>query len=381
MNTGSLQDKLKGIRFSVTYKIAGDESFATAQAEELCYEQTVEFPRDLVPKGDIEDHIVGWIENVSEFESGSYRVDISFAIETAGNDLVQLMNVIFGNISIKPGIRVENFSLPKEMLEKFRGPRFGKVDFRKRLNVFDRPFICTALKPMGLSPGQLAEQAYAFAKGGLDIIKDDHGLTNQVFSPFEERVARCQEAVDRGNSESGNSCVYLPNITGPADQIAGRAEKAKALGAQGLLVCPGLVGLDTMRMIADDDSIGLPIMAHPSFTGSYVTCKENGLSHYTIYGQLMRLAGADMTVFPNYGGRFSFSKDECLEITSGCSVDMGPISPIIPAPGGGITTDRAKELVEIYGKDFVLLIGGGMHRRGKDLVENSRYFLDMIASL
>ena len=50
---------------------------------------------------------------------------------------------------------------------------------------------------MGLSATDLAELAYRFALGGIDLIKDDHGLTNQPFCPFEERVRRCAEAVAR----------------------------------------------------------------------------------------------------------------------------------------------------------------------------------------
>jgi hypothetical protein len=44
------------------------------------------------------------------------------AVETAADDLVQLLNVVFGNISIKPGIRVEALTLPREITARFRGP-------------------------------------------------------------------------------------------------------------------------------------------------------------------------------------------------------------------------------------------------------------------
>ena len=43
-------------------------------------------------------------------------------METAADDLVQLLNVVFGNISIKPGIRVEALTLPREITARFRGP-------------------------------------------------------------------------------------------------------------------------------------------------------------------------------------------------------------------------------------------------------------------
>ncbi len=70
-----------------------------------------------------------------------------------------------------------------------------------------------------------------------------------------------------------------------------------------------------------------------------------------------------MTIFPNYGGRFSFTREECAEIVEGCRCGMGDVATIFPAPGGGMTTDRAADLVRVYEKDFVLIVGRGVQRR------------------
>ncbi len=372
---------LGGERFAVTYLLAGDEAEARAKAEDICLEQTVEFPADLVPEGPIRDGIVGKVELLEPSRPGLYRARISFAAEVAGPDLVQLLNVVYGNISIKPGIKVERMTLPESILRRFRGPRFGRSGLRALLGQDSRPLLCTALKPMGLSPAELADQAYRFALGGIDLIKDDHGIADQVFCPFEERVARCVEAVERANRETGRRSVYMPNITARADRLLPSARRARELGAGALLICPALVGFDAMRLIADDDSVGLPIMAHPSFGGSFVTSPESGFSHAALYGGLMRLAGADATVYPNFGGRFAFTREECLGIARASREAMGDIKPIFPAPGGGMTTDRAREMLDVYGKDFILLIGGGLHRRSADLAENARHFLALLESL
>ena len=147
------------------------------------------------------------------------------------------------------------------------------------------------------------------------------------------------------------------------------------------MVCPGLAGMDAVRLLAADNSIGLPLMAHPSFLGSFVTSPENGFSHGALFGQVMRLSGADMTVFPNYGGRFSFTREECAQIAEACRQEMGGMKTIFPTPGGGMTTDRAHDMLEVYGREFVLLIGGGLHRRGPDLTRNAEYFVDMVGRL
>lgn len=372
---------ISGRRFSVAYTLSGPEALAEEKAADICYEQTVEFPPDLISAGDIQNHIVGQIEEFGPSGPDKYRAVISFAEETAGKDFVQFLNVVFGNISIKPGIRVEKILLPPEFLKNFPGPRFGRQGLRRLLGVYGRPLICTALKPMGLSAAEIAEQAYKFALGGIDIIKDDHGLSDQSFCPFEERVGRCSEAVEKAGRKTGRKSIYMPNVTAPFPDFVRRCEKAKAAGAGGYLLAPGLSGPDALRWLSGESGFDLPVMAHPAFLGSYVTSPGNGLSHHALFGQIMRLAGADATVFPNYGGRFSFSKEECVEISLGCSEPMGNLKPIFPTPGGGMTTDRAREMLEVYGKDFILLIGGGLHRHGPDITENSSYFLKMLSEL
>lgn len=372
---------LSGERFRVIYHLSGTRQEAEMTAQGIALEQTVEFPDDLVPLGDIQDSIVGQIETLDELDDGRHAVTISYAVETAGDELTQLLNVIFGNSSIKPGIRVESFDLPASLLAKFKGPRFGKVGIRDLVGVADRPLLCTALKPMGLSPEHLADQAYQFALGGIDVIKDDHGLANQPFCPYEERVLRCAEAVAKANAEMGRAAIYMPHISAPADKLVDRALFAKQAGAGGLLVCPGLIGMDAMRLLADDDRIDLPIMSHPAFQGSFVVSPDSGLSHYALYGEMMRLAGADATVYPNYGGRFSFSRSECRAIVAGCTAQMDHIKPIFPTPGGGMGLDRIADMHQVYGTDVIYLIGGGLHRAGPDLVENSRRFNALVSQL
>jgi ribulose-bisphosphate carboxylase large chain len=365
-------------RFSIVYQITGAEDEAYARAQDICLEQTVEFPAELIPSGLIQDTLVGQITKFVADGPDNYMATISFAIETAAQEFTQLLNVIFGNISIKPGYRVEQIELPDSLLQLFKGPRFGKAGLREMLNAGPRPLLFTALKPMGLSSAELAELAYQFALGGIDIIKDDHGLTNQNYAPFEERVRLCAAAVERANRQTGQKCIYAANVTAPHDQIMGRARYAKENGARGLLVAPGLVGFDTMRALAEDDDIALPIFSHPAFLGSYVLGSDNGISHYALFGQIMRLAGADGTIYPNYGGRFSFSRQECQSIVRGAMVPMGSLKAIFPCPGGGMSISNIPDMIQIYGADVIFLVGGGLFRHGPNLIENCIYFRSLV---
>lgn len=365
-------------RFSVIYRLTGSEPEAYAKARDICLEQTVEFPAELVPEGLIGEHVVGKIVDFAADGPHHFRATISFAIDSAADELTQLLNVVFGNISIKPGFRVEEILLPDSMAAVFKGPRFGRSGLRDRLKVSRRPLLFTALKPMGLSARELADLAYWFALGGIDIIKDDHGLTNQPFAYFEERVVLCSEAVERANRETGQNCIYVPNITAGHGELVRRGRFARLYGAGGLLVAPGLVGFDAMRTLADDDDIGLPIFSHPAFLGSFVVNPDHGISHHALFGQITRLAGGDGSIYPNYGGRFSFSKEECASIAEGTKIPMHNIKPIFPCPGGGMSIDSIPDMMRLYGNEVVFLVGGGLFTHGPDIVENCRYFRSLV---
>ncbi len=366
--------ELSGERFRIVYRLGGTEEEARTRARDICLEQTVEFPDDLVPDGPIRDQVVGHLESFEPRGAGVYQAVISFPVETTGDDLSQLLNVVLGNISLKPAIRAEGLELPPSLLSRFRGPRFGRTGLRELSGVARRPLVATALKPMGLTPPDLAELAYRFALGGIDLIKDDHGLTNQTFSRYEERLARCTEAVAKANRQTGMKSLYLPNVTAAPVEMIRRARLARQAGAGGLLVCPGICGLDAMRAVADDDAASLPIMAHPAFQGSFVVRPEEGFSHGLIFGTIARLAGADATIFPNFGGRFSFSREQCCEIAAASEAPLGQLRPIFPAPAGGLSLARVSEVQQVYGRELVILVGGGLFKHGPDLIENCRVF-------
>jgi ribulose-bisphosphate carboxylase large chain len=372
---------LSGERFSVTYQIDSDKDTVHAKVQNLAIEQTVEFPPELIPDDDIKNKIIGHVESLVKIGEHTYEATISYAEEITGYELVQLLNVILGNSSLLVGIRVEQLDLSWNLLKAFKGPRFGRAGLRELLGIRDRPLLCTALKPLGSPTQTLAELAYQFALGGIDIIKDDHGLANQTFAPFFERVQNCATAVARANRETGYHCIYAPNISAPADKLFAYARFAKDYGAGALMVSPGLIGFDAMRVLADDDSIALPIIYHPTFQGFLSSGGTIGFSHFVQYGQFARLAGADASIFPNQGGRFAYTREDCIRIAEGTMTPMDSIKPIFPMPGGGMLSHQLDGLLDLYGKEFILLIGGGLHRLGPDLVENSRLFRQRMEQL
>mmetsp|Transcript_5864 Transcript_5864/g.19750 ORF Transcript_5864/g.19750 Transcript_5864/m.19750 type:complete len:566 (+) Transcript_5864:134-1831(+) len=377
-------------RFEVTYLlVAANESAAREKVLEICLEQTVELPASLVPEGTwIREHVVGRLECLRHPQRGphahksdAWHAVVSYHADTAGGELTQLVNVIFGNTSMKENVMVVDVDLPECVLRDYPGPRFGVAGLRRLLRVPEGPLVMTALKPMGLSSEELAEIAYGFAKGGIDIIKDDHGLADQPYAPFDDRVRLCAAAVARANAETGRNVLYAPCLNAPAHLIISRAHTARQAGAGAVLMIPGITGLDAMRELAGDGSFNLPIIAHPALIGCMLgggsTNRIAGFSHEVLLGILPRLAGADATVFPSFGGRFGFSVEECQAINAGCTRPMGNYPAILPSPGGGMTLERIAQMREVYGPDLLLLIGGSLYAHSENLVDGARHFMKL----
>ena len=370
-------------RFRVVYGLRCGADEAAAVAEEICVEQTIEFPTDLLEdleRGEeIRREVVGRVESLRELGDGHHELVVSYALAIvasgAGVELTQLLNVLFGNVSLLPALRLERLELPAAYGGLFRGPRFGREGLRERVGVPDRALLCGALKPMGLRPEELAHMARSMARGGVDVIKDDHGLADQPFCPFEARVLRCAAAVAAANRETGHRCLYAPNVTAPFDELLRRARFAREAGAGALLVAPGLAGFDALRALAADDAIDLPLISHPAFQGSFVQDPHAGASHEALFGQLGRLAGADAAIFPHLGGRFRFSAADCRAVVRGCTAPMAGLRPILPAPAGGMSLARVPEMRRFYGDDMLLLVGGDLRRHGPDLAESCRRFI------
>lgn len=367
--------------FSVQYRLTGTtEKEALQWANEIAVEQTIEFPAELVQDRYIKEQVIGQITQIRQ-EGDDVVAVISYQKEVVGTDISQFLNVLFGNSSLQPGIWVENIEFGKGVLQTFQGPKYGIEGIRRLVDCPYGPMLHTAIKPMGSKVKALAEMAYSFALGGAEIIKDDHGIANQQWAPFTERVKACVEAVAKGAEKKGKPSLYAANCTADGAETIERAYQAQELGAGAVMIAPGLCGYGTMRMLAERKDFTLPILAHPAFLGCYMQAGVTGILPQVLYGPITRLAGADMVIFPSYGGRFSFTAQDCKAIAEAARQPMGDIRPILPSPGGGLTEHTLQGLDALYGEDVVYLIGGGIFRHGEDLVENTRFFKYLLQGL
>lgn len=358
-------------RIKATYRITASESEARARAEALAVEQSVEMPLAAIGDEQVLREVVATVEEIRP-RAGEFDVVLGIAPTTTGHEASQLVNMLFGNCSLQPEVELLDVELPAGYEKAFPGPRFGIEGIRKLAGAGRRALTCTALKPQGSSPEYLAQLARTFALAGLDVIKDDHGIANQAYAPFEQRVRAVQRAVNEANRETGGHTLYAPTFSGGPAALAAQARIAKECGVRMALVAPMLVGLPAFVELQVE--LDIPMMAHPAFAGA------GRIAPPLMLGKLFRLLGADATIFPNHGGRFGFTRETCLGIASAARDAWHGLRPALPVPAGGMTVERVPEMLAGYGPDTMLLIGGGLLSAGRDLPQRAREFVARVTS-
>lgn len=365
---------------TATYRIRCPEGSAPQIARQIAFEQTVEVPEELLYGSDVHASIVGQVRSVTALNSAAdlHQAVIDYPADLAGPHVAQTWNLLYGNISLKRSIRLVDVQLPASLEGEFPGPKYGVDGLRTWLGVSQRPLLATALKPRGSTPEQLAELAYRFALGGGDFVKDDHNLVDATFADFCRRVDLCQIAVERAAQETGRPCVYAPNLSPPVHELDRYVAYLTRRGIRAALIAPFLLGLETTRQLAAKSPLFL--MAHPTFTGAFFHDPDHGIDPGVLLGQWFRLLGCDATIFPNHGGRFTFSAEECAAIVSAARLPHPARPACWPAPAGGMSFERLPEMAAAFGADTIFLIGGALLGDSANLVDSTRRFLDQIAA-
>jgi ribulose-bisphosphate carboxylase large chain len=272
----------------------------------------------------------------------------------------QLLNLAFGNAALLGAVQLRDVRVPASFTRAVRGPQFGVAGLRR---LIDRagPILLSAAKPIGLDSDELAARCAALARGGIDLIKDDHGLSNQHSAPFDERVARCVDAVEQANRETGGRSLFLPNVTAPLDEMRERVERARALGCRAIVVSPFLMGLDTVRWLAQTGEVA--VVTHPAF-GAATSAPGQGVAPRFLFGSLLRILGADGAIVIGSEGRFPVTEAEVRAIVEALREVRGTVLPTLPILGGGVDVAQAPRWAAEYGPDVGLLVGSSLYAQG-----------------
>ncbi len=88
---------------------------AEEKALGIAREQTVELDLALVPKA-LRTAVAGRVEAVATSGAGSARALVAYDPALVAGDFPQLLNLLFGNVSMQAGVRIERIDWPARLL-------------------------------------------------------------------------------------------------------------------------------------------------------------------------------------------------------------------------------------------------------------------------
>ncbi|WP_339324397.1 2,3-diketo-5-methylthiopentyl-1-phosphate enolase [Paenibacillus sp. FSL W8-0194] len=372
---------------TATYRLYDDKADFRKKAESIAVGMTVgswtELPQ--AKRESMQKHL-GQVLNVEVHEPegakpGERYADVTIAYPDVNfsKDIPALLVTVFGKISMDGRIKLNRLGFSDEYLSAFPGPKFGIGGIRDLLGVHDRPLLMSIFKSViGLDMNELRDQFVKQALGGVDLIKDDEILFENELTPIEKRVEVCLKAAEEAGRATGKKLLYAANLTGHTSNLKSQALKAINAGANALLFNVLSYGYDVLHELSSDPEITVPIAAHPALAGAFYPSPHYGISASVLLGQLMRLAGADLVLFPSPYGSVTMPREENMAIRDELLTDGLPVKASMPVPSAGIHPGLVPLILRDFGQDVVVNAGGGIHGHPMGTEAGGRAFVQAI---
>ncbi|MGN7310004.1 2,3-diketo-5-methylthiopentyl-1-phosphate enolase [Alkalicoccobacillus gibsonii] len=306
------------------------------------------------------------------------RIKIAYPLANFSNDLPAILTTVFGKLSLDGEIKLIDIGFPPELEQSFPGPVFGIDGVRELVRVYDRPLVMSIFKGMiGKGTQEFSQQLSDQLLGGVDLVKDDEILFENPLTPFHQRVEIGSKIIRQIHEETGEKKLYAVNLTGRTFELKEKAKQAVENGATALLFNVFAYGLDVLQALAEDAEIHVPIMAHPAVSGAYTASPFHGISNRVLLGKLLRMAGADLVLFPSPYGSVALDKSETDAIAYALTEDR-QLKKAFPVPSAGIHPGLTPKLIHDFGRDCVINAGGGIHGHPSGARAGAKAFRDAI---
>jgi ribulose-bisphosphate carboxylase large chain len=299
----------------------------------------------------------------------AYPIDL-FEPGNMANILSSVAGNVFG-LEALGSLRLNDMEFPEELIRSFEGPRYGIDGIRKLLDLEGRPLVGTIIKPkLGLRTEDHAKVAYDAWSGGCDIIKDDENLSSQAFNPFEERLVSTLEMRDRAEEETGERKVYLVNVTAETEEMLRRAEMVQDQDGRYMMVDILTVGWSALQTLRNR-GLELVIHAHRAGHAAFTRSRVHGINMRVI-AKVARILGVDQLHVGTAVGKMAETREEVHENIQALKEPMHGLKRVLPVASGGLHPGHVPDLIEIFGTDFVIQAGGGIHGHPDGSVAGAR---------
>lgn len=287
---------------------------------------------------------------------------IAFPFENMGANLPQVLTSVIGNISMAGKLKLIDIDFPKAFTDGFQGPRFGVEGLREITGVPKRPFIVSMIKPCtGATPENVGKLIRELAMAGIDWIKDDELFSDTDYCTVKARVKIAAEILKGVYEKTGKRVIYSPNITDRPDRMLDKAKMCREMGIPGLMINALTVGWPAMQMIAENDEVDLPILAHPAFAGAMYESHYSGISSHLVLGKFMRMSGADLVIYPCAYGKVDIQRERYIRIAQSLLTDFRGMKRTFPGPAAGVYQGLIPNVADDLGMDFSISAGAAMH--------------------
>ncbi|KXF75127.1 ribulose 1,5-bisphosphate carboxylase [Paramesorhizobium deserti] len=302
--------------------------------------------------------------------AGPYRrakVKIAFPTANIGANLPTLAATLAGNLydlGEVTGLRLTDVALSEAYRARFERPRLGVDGTRRRLNVEDRPFFGTIIKPnVGMRASEIADLVGLLCEAGVDLIKDDEVCADPDHAPLAERVPVVMRKVRAYREASGRDVMVAFNITDETDAMRRHAELVEREGGACVMASLNWCGLSALQSLRR--ATPLALHGHRNGFGAFARHPALGIG-FDAYQALYRLAGIDHLHVHGIGGKFSDSAEEvasaarrCLKPLAADAVDDA--DAVLPVFSSGQWAGTLPVTHRAVGSaDFMFLAGGGI---------------------
>ena len=338
----------------------------------------------------VESSIGTWVKvqtlksYVKKFTAHVFRLDphngiadIAYPYEAFEPDNIpEILSSIAGNVFGMKQVSKLKFldvKFPKKIVKCYSGPRFGIDGVRKVLKVKNRPLLGTIIKPkMGLNPTDHAKVAFDAWIGGCDIVKDDENLCNQKFNLFNKRLEKTLKMRDKAEKITGERKVYMVNVTGPYGEMIDKAKLVKKMGGRYAMIDVITTGFSALQdFVKKTEKLRLVLHGHRAMHAAFDRL-DHGID-FIVFTKLCRLVGIDQLHIGTIVGKMAGKKEEVLGCRDAAVLDNTPedknflgqkwygLNSMFPVASGGLHPGHVPKIVEYFGKDIIIQMGGGIH--------------------
>ncbi|MBS7659997.1 ribulose-bisphosphate carboxylase large subunit, partial [Candidatus Bathyarchaeota archaeon] len=170
--------------------------------------------------------------------------------------------------------------------------------------------------------------------------------------------------------ETGEKKIYMINVTAETNEMIRRAEYVLSQGGEYIMVDLLTVGFAALQSLREAD---MPLVIHGHRAGHAAVTKnpKHGVSMRVI-AKLARIIGVDQLHVGTVVGKMFETREEVKCNIEALKMDMAGLKPCMPVASGGLHPGLVPALIDIFGKDFVIQAGGGIHGHRNGTIAGAR---------